>query len=140
MEEVSMAARPKPKMELGAKPPEKDVWDKVDIVGRALIPVIVALSVLFWNSERTARDTAAQMITIATSILTTPPDQSAPSALRSWAIEVLRFPENPPTLTDEAATALKTEFIPLLTDGLSEKFKRINDALDGIEKELPTEP
>jgi hypothetical protein len=75
--------------------PPKDNWDKVDIIGRALIPVAVAFSVLLWNSERTSRDTAAQMITIATSILTAPPDTITPSALRNWAIAALQSPEDP---------------------------------------------
>lgn len=98
-----------------AKP--KDFWDKIDIVARAAIPAIVAFSVWLWNAERTARDTAAQMITIATTILAAPPDKPAPSALRDWAIDVLQSPENPPTLDDEAAQALRMEGLPFILDG-----------------------
>jgi hypothetical protein len=107
-----MTTRPRPKATKADEPVPKDVWDKVDIIVRALIPVIVALSVYLWNVERTSRDTAAQMITIATSILTAPPEQATPNALRLWAIAVLQSPDDPPTLTDEAAVALRTQSIP----------------------------
>ena len=107
-----MALATKPKASTAADARPKDNWDKLDIIGKALIPVAVALSVLWWNSERTSRDTAAQMITIATSILTATPDTATPNALRDWAIEVLQSPENPPKLTDEAAAALSKETLP----------------------------
>lgn len=96
--------------------PVKDRWDKLDIIAKALIPVIVALSVLLWNNAKTSRDTAAQMITIATSILTAPPENSTPSALRQWAIAVLQTPSDPPALSDEAALALTKESIPWVQD------------------------
>jgi len=108
---INMAVTSKPKSAATGSAP-KDLWDKVDIIAKALIPVAVALSVLLWNSERTKRDTAAQMITIATSILTSPPENSAPNALRQWAISVLQSPQDPPTLTDEAAASLAIQTIP----------------------------
>lgn len=112
MDQEDMATRPRPKAAKADEPVPKDAWDKFDIVVRALIPGVVALSVYVWNVERTSRDTAAQMISIATSILTAPPNQSAPSALRQWAIAVLRSPQDPPLLTKEAAIALEKETLP----------------------------
>jgi hypothetical protein len=112
MDQEDMTTRPRPKAIKAEGPMPKDNWDKFDIGVRALIPVLVAGSVYLWNVEKTSRDTAAQMITIATSILTAPPDQSAPSALRQWAIAVLRSPEDPPLLTADAAIALEKETLP----------------------------
>lgn len=116
MDQEDMSTRPRPKATKADEPVPKDAWDKIDIVGRAAIPIIVAVSVFLWNTERTSRDAAAQMITIATSILAAPPDEAAPGPLRSWAIAVLQSPENPPTLTAEAAVALKTQSIPFVSD------------------------
>lgn len=112
MEQEDMATKPRPKATKADEPVPKDAWDKFDIGVRAAIPVIVAFSVYLWNVEKTSRDTAAQMITIATSILTAPPDQSAPGALRQWAIAVLRSPQDPPLLTEDAAIALEKETLP----------------------------
>jgi hypothetical protein len=69
------------------------------------------------------------MITIATSILTAPPDQSSSDALRKWAIDVLKSPENPPKLTDAAATQLYWETLPWVA------FKSVDVAVD-VEKLL----
>ena len=121
-----MALRARSKGPGTSERPAKDCWDKIDIIVKALIPIVVALSVWVWNTEKASRDTAAQMITIATSILTAPPENSAPSALRQWAIDVLRSPKNPPTLTNEAAIALSKESLPSnFYLGDLDKFKKI---------------
>lgn len=97
----------------------KDWWDKSAIIisalGTILTPVIIGLSVWWWNSDRTQRETASQMISIAVSILTLPPTEldTKMSPLRSWAIDVLQNPSDPPVLSDEAAVALEVEAIPM---------------------------
>ena len=118
--------------------PAKDRWDKVDILAKAFIPIVDAGSVLFWNAQKTSRETAAQMITIALSILTAPPEKSAPNALRGWAIDVLRSPEDPPALTDEAAVALSKEAIPWVSN-TSDAAAAINEAIELISK-FPNSP
>lgn len=93
---------------------KRDFWDKMDIVIKffagVLTPIAVAFGVWLWNIEKTQRETAAQMIAIAVSILTIPPDtQDGPNALRDWAIDVLRDPYTPPRLTAAAAADLQTD-------------------------------
>ncbi|UPT53263.1 hypothetical protein [Synechococcus phage Yong-L1-251] len=93
----------------------KDFWDKLDIGARAAIPVVIAVMVLFWNSERTKAESAAKMTEIAISILTQVPSSEAEQGtdpIRSWAVKVLQNPSKPPALSDDAAAQLSRD--PLL--------------------------
>jgi hypothetical protein len=89
---------------------QKDWWDKAEIlsklIGSLLIPVIVAVSVWAWNSERTLQQTASTMTQIAVGVLTGPPSPET-QPLRAWAISVLQAPDAPPALSREAAFTLQ---------------------------------
>lgn len=113
---------------------EKDIWDKAEIVSKFLVPLVVAISVLIWNGQRTRADTSATMIKIALGVLQSDIDPKKPdAALREWAIEVMRNPDSPPRLSEQAALELSSypfdwmfapswRFIPGLPD---EKFSEL---------------
>jgi hypothetical protein len=93
---------------------KKDWWDKTDIVARAvasiLVPIVVGASVWLWNTESSRQSTASSMTRIAVSILTEPVDEGndRQDPLREWAIEVLKSPDDPPVLGNEAAEVLRS--------------------------------
>lgn len=131
----------------------KDNWDKGEIIAKAagsiVIPIAVAISVYLWNVERSQRDTAAQMTTIAVSILTEKPEESSVGndPLRRWAISVLRNPEDPPVLSEAAARELEMRTIGIArslqgfwsTSG--DEVERITESIEAFrryEESLPT--
>ena len=69
-----------------------------------MVPVIVAIAIILWNSERTKQQTAAALTPLAISILTRAPSQEDNAALNDWAIAVMNSPANPPPLTQEVAS------------------------------------
>lgn len=89
---------------------QKDYWDKAEILGKVvgsvLVPLVVAVALFIWNSERTRQLTAASITPLAVSILTTAPSDEDTTALREWAVAVLNNPSDPPSLTGEAASTL----------------------------------
>jgi hypothetical protein len=111
----------------------KDIWDILDVVGKFVIPAAVAFVVYLWNVEATKRNTATQMIGIATTILSQPPESGTPDALRDWAVGVLGSPANPPTLSPEAMEQLKKTGILAWDMAAIESIKRMNDILRSIE-------
>ena len=90
----------------------KDKWDIADVILRGLVPITVGVMLLFWNNQRTTQQTAATMTEIAVGILSEEPKDEQSDPLRSWAIEVLKNPSDPPTLSDDAAKLLRTENLP----------------------------
>jgi hypothetical protein len=96
-------------------PPPKDCWDKVSILFTGatgvVVPIVVGLSVYFWNTERTSKESAAQMVTIAIGVLTEEPKEGN-DPLRVWAIEVLKDPTSITPLTDDAGEALLLRNVP----------------------------
>lgn len=100
------------------RPAAKDCWDKVEIAGKitgaVLIPILVGGIAFLWNHDSSQRQVAAQMAAIAVGVLQaeTKPDSSS-NALRAWAVEVLRHPANPPSLSDEAADFLRIKRLPI---------------------------
>lgn len=89
----------------------KDVWDKVGIVFTGLAgivtPTVIGLSVWAWNHERTTRDSAAQMVSIALGVLSEEPGENPGNdPLREWAVNVLMNPTEPPVLSADAAKSL----------------------------------
>lgn len=87
----------------------KDGWDKADVLAKFAIPIAVALSVLFWNQQRTVANTSSAMIEIAVGILSDQPSGSENDPLRDWAVSVLKRPNDPPALSKAAAEALESE-------------------------------
>lgn len=89
---------------------DKDVWDKAEalskVVSSVLIPLVVAIALWSWNSERTQQQTASAMTEIAVGILTGEPSTET-EPLRAWAVSVLQSPSDPPNLSDEAASTLQ---------------------------------
>lgn len=80
----------------------KDRWDKTDTIARVIAatatPVIVALSVYAWNTERSAQESAARNLQIALEVLRTPPlPDGSDTKVRSWAVRVLQSPDEPLT-------------------------------------------
>ncbi|WP_284262028.1 hypothetical protein [Roseicyclus amphidinii] len=96
--------------ELAEGTKQKDYWDKAEIMGKVvgsvLVPLVVALALFMWNSERTRQLTAASVTPLAISILTAAPSDEDTTALREWAVTVLNNPSDPPSLTDAAASSL----------------------------------
>lgn len=92
----------------------KDIWDKLDIIFRAAVPISVGVMLLVWNSQRTTQQTAAAMTDIAVGILTEENEVEGDDPLRAWAIDVLQNPGNPPPLSSDAAKQLKLEGLPLI--------------------------
>lgn len=103
---------------------KKDVWDKADVVLRALVPVAVGLMLLAWNNQRTTQQSAAAMTEIAIGILTEEPDEEGVDPLRSWAIRVLQNPSNPPVLSSSAAKELTFRGLPMADFDPSELWSR----------------
>lgn len=90
----------------------KDWWDKAEIIGKAIVPIVIGFTVLTWNSQRTSQQTAASMTTIAVGILSQEVANDQNDPLRIWAISVLQSPANPPLLSDAAAVALRDRVLP----------------------------
>ena len=91
---------------------DKDNWDKADIVSKFFIPLVVAVSVLWWNADRTKSDRSATMIQIAIGVLSKDPEtKTLVDPLREWAISVLQNPTSPPVLGDSAADQLRSRGI-----------------------------
>lgn len=94
---------------------KKDIWDKLEVLAKVLIPVVVGISVYVWNHERTHANASAAMVEIAVGVLTAVPkgdDDNDP--LRGWAVSVLLEPGDPPPLTGPAAKTLRTTQLPSL--------------------------
>jgi hypothetical protein len=123
----------------------KDFWDKAEIVGKVLVPIVVGVSVWLWNVERTKFQTTATMTQIAIGVLTGEPSENGSDALREWAISVLRNPSNPPELSDSAATQLSGEGFrwPALSaadiTNIEESVKAIERLMDDLSAPLPSD-
>lgn len=119
---------------IGEKP--KDNWDKAEVLskvaGSVLVPIVVAIAVFAWNSERTKQQTAASIMPLAISILTTAPTDDDTTALREWAISVLNDPSDPPALTGKAARSLSA--VGLKFPALPEVF------IESCERPVPIPP
>lgn len=95
----------------------KDKWDKAEVFGKVagaiLIPIVVAGSAAWFNSQANRRATATEMTKIAVGILSedpkVKPETNGP--LREWAISVLENPGEIVPLSPAAAKQL--EFAPL---------------------------
>ena len=94
-------------------PEPKDCWDKVEVLGKIVVPIAVGAMILVWNSQRTTQQTSATMTDIAIGVLSEQPAEGEGGALRNWAIAVLQSPENPPRLSEKAAFELRTERLRL---------------------------
>lgn len=110
----------------------KDWWDKAEICGKVLgaviVPLAVAVVALIWNGQSSARQSAAQMSTIAIGILQAEPKPGVDSsALRDWAVSVLQDPTDPPQLSDEAANEMRSVGLPLAK--LSERLRAYEDVV-----------
>lgn len=89
---------------------KKDIWDKLDICSRLIIPILIATSVWLWNHERTKTETAARMTEIAILILTSDrATDNEPDPIRLWAVNVLQDPSSPPPISLEAAAQLSND-------------------------------
>lgn len=85
----------------------KDLWDKLDIISRLIIPILIAASVWLWNHEKTKSENAARMLEIAVSILSSDSSaQDEPDPIKLWAVKVLQDPTSPPPLSLQAAAQL----------------------------------
>jgi hypothetical protein len=118
----------------------KDIWDILDVVGKFVIPAAVALIAYLWNTEATRRNTATQMIGIATAILSQPPEKETPDALRDWAVDVLGSPANPPSLSPEAMEQLKAQGIPAWDMSKLDAFFRSEGYVPPTFRKSPLEP
>lgn len=104
----------------------KDNWDKIEIGakigGSILIPIVVGVSVAVFNYNASKRATAAQMTNIAVGVLMAPIEEnsSGKSALRTWAIDVLKKPGEVVPLTEDAATQLYFDSLPNFSPRMSE--------------------
>jgi hypothetical protein len=118
----------------------KDFWDKAEIVGKVLVPIVVGVSVWLWNVERTKFQTTATMTQIAIGVLTGEPAESGSKALREWAIDVLRNPSSPPELSESAAAQLNSEGFPQpdFAVGLKELAESVQRYKDELSAAVPS--
>ena len=103
---------------------QKDNWDKAQIFGTLLIPVVIAISGYFINNTIKAKEIRLQYLEMALNILSEEPNQET-IGLRLWAIDVvekysiLQFSE-------EALEELKRSALPfrkILLDSQGEIIK-----------------
>ncbi|WP_159089334.1 hypothetical protein [Tateyamaria sp. Alg231-49] len=94
----------------------KDFWDKFEIGGKVALPVVVALAALYLNDQVSQREVSGRMIELSISVLASDPiydeGEARVDPLRDWAVNVLRHPDNPPTLSRGAATELRRLGLP----------------------------
>lgn len=68
---------------------QKDKWDKWDIIGKLLIPFVIAAATFGFNASQNKRGATQKTLEVAIDILKAP--QSAETEqLRNWALEILR--------------------------------------------------
>ena len=82
-----------------------------DIFAKVAVPILVALGVQWWSSDRSKDETARSMVQIAVGVLMAEPARET-TQLRFWAIDVLRQPDDPPHLSDTAAKELYVTSLP----------------------------
>jgi hypothetical protein len=66
---------------------KKDYWDKAQIIGTLLIPIVIAIFGLFLNNTIKEKEIKLQYIEMALGILREEPNQDS-IGLRLWAIDV----------------------------------------------------
>ncbi|PIB25637.1 hypothetical protein BFP76_00425 [Amylibacter kogurei] len=89
----------------------KDCWDKFEIFGKVLLPVVVAIAALFLNNQVSQRNLTGTKLQIAVGVLTGEPKDDT-KALRDWAINVLQHPDRDHSLSEEAALELRKQALP----------------------------
>lgn len=85
----------------------RDLYDWLELASKWVVPVVVGLLVLLWNTANTNSQTRVAMMNVAVAVLNGEPKPEN-AALRNWAISVLESPESAPRLTKEAAETLRT--------------------------------
>ncbi len=89
---------------------QKDFWDKLEIIGKVALPVVIAGATLWFNSQLSSRQTSADMVQIAVGVLSQNVDDTefelGVDPLREWAVEVLDNPTEIQELTEDAKSAL----------------------------------
>jgi len=84
----------------GDTPQRKDFWDKADVGGKWLIPIVVAFATIWFSATQTARDVRQKTFDseraekqktfeVAIGILREPPSQETVE-LRKWALTVFK--------------------------------------------------
>lgn len=92
---------------------EKDHWDKLEILGKVALPVVVAGATIWFNSEVSTRQQTAEMVKVAVGVLGQEGKEEN-DPLRGWAVGILRQQGG---LSEDAANALVND--PRLTIELS---------------------
>ncbi|MBL3704640.1 hypothetical protein GI582_18235 [Sulfitobacter sp. BDSS02] len=82
----------------------KDWWDKLEIIGKVALPVVIAAATIWFNSQVSERQQNADMVSIAVEVLSQATEQNDP--LRDWAVDILVIQGN---LASEAAAELKND-------------------------------
>ncbi|MEM6564997.1 MAG: hypothetical protein AAF665_11155 [Pseudomonadota bacterium] len=67
---------------------EKDAWDRLEIVGKVALPIVVAGATIWFNSQVSQRQQSAEMTRIAVGVLSEA-DISEDDPLRDWAVNIL---------------------------------------------------
>ena len=104
---------------------QKNNWDKAQIFGTLLIPVVIAISGYFINNTIKAKEIRLQYLEMALNILSEEPNQET-IGLRLWAIDVvekysiLQFSE-------EALEELKRSALPFRKILLDSKGEIVRD-------------
>lgn len=110
---------------------EKDLWAKAGIFGKILVPVLVAGTVLIYNSQANNKATATQMTFIAIGILSgEPTEDGSDDPIRNWAVEVLQNPGLITPLSHYAALKLRYKPLTLKSSNLPElNFENYEECL-----------
>ncbi|MEO1108237.1 MAG: hypothetical protein AAFX90_09975 [Pseudomonadota bacterium] len=69
--------------------PEKGFWDKLEIIGKVALPIVIAGATIWFNSQISARQQSAEMVKLAVGILSEKPQEDGVDPLRVWAIDIL---------------------------------------------------
>jgi hypothetical protein len=68
---------------------KKDPWDRADVIGKLLIPIIIAAATIWFNYSQKVGEARQKTFEIATGILKSPKSQET-EQLRSWALGVFQ--------------------------------------------------
>ncbi|HEV8428950.1 MAG TPA: hypothetical protein VGQ41_13695 [Pyrinomonadaceae bacterium] len=68
---------------------KKDQWDRADVIGKLLIPIMIAAATLWFDYSRRVGEAQQKTFEIAIEILRSP-QSSETEQLRSWALQVLQ--------------------------------------------------
>jgi hypothetical protein len=90
---------------------KKDIWDKLEIITTALIPLAVLLVGMILNSTIKTQDVRATYVEIASNVLRDVGNKELPPGLTIWALNILDESSPAPIPPELRAAALGSEIL-----------------------------